>query len=371
MIPGDLASRLRILLESTVQPVAASREISRDQPGLQPGERFTAQIQNALPDGTFRALVAGRSVTLALPDSAKAGDVLELTVSSKRGDTVFARLGNPVAETTTGAPRNDVRTVLSSTAQLISQLLTGSQGEAEPLPLARSDSLLPGNAMPSAQQIAPALQQAVSQSGLFYESHLRQWAEGERPLQSILDEPQSALTRRAPASPGNTQASTARAAEAPPEAQSGPDEVLISRERSAAFAVQTPAASLQRIPEPVTPIVLQQLETLASQQASWQGQVWPGARMQWSVVDPEGGGPAPEGAGQTRIWRSRIGLQLPSLGTVEVIVSLAPGSLDMRIAAADEGSAGRLRESLAGLQNALEAAGLPPARLSVRKDVLA
>lgn len=377
MIPGDLASRLRILLENAIQPVTASREIGRDQPGLQsglqsglqPGERFTAQIQSALPDGTFRALVAGRSVTLALPDTAKTGDVLELTVTANRGETVFARLGATPADAVAANTHNDVRAVLSNTAQLISQLLTGRHGEAEPLPLGRTDSLLPATLTPTAQHIAPALQQAVNQSGLFYESHLRQWTEGARPLQSIQGEPQAALLRERPDKPALIQENTlVTERNADSDSGSDGDAVQATRERSAPYVASAGSGSLQRIPEPIAPIVLQQLETLACQQASWQGQVWPGARMQWSVVDPDGGSSSQEGGEQTRIWRSRIGLQLPHLGNIEAIISLAPGGLDLRIAAAEDDSAGRLRESLASLQNALEAAGLPPARITVRKD---
>ncbi|HDR9731995.1 TPA: flagellar hook-length control protein FliK, partial [Burkholderia aenigmatica] len=38
-----------------------------------------------------------------------------------------------------------------------------------------------------------ALAQAVSESGLFYESHLAQWLAGQRPLAALMREPQARL----------------------------------------------------------------------------------------------------------------------------------------------------------------------------------
>ena len=90
MIPTDLAARLRILTESLVNPVSPVHEISADLPELPVGQRFTARIESALPDGTFRALVAGRSLTLALPQSAKPGDALELVVTASTPRLIVA-----------------------------------------------------------------------------------------------------------------------------------------------------------------------------------------------------------------------------------------------------------------------------------------
>ncbi|EOH6282417.1 flagellar hook-length control protein FliK, partial [Burkholderia cenocepacia] len=55
---------------------------------------------------------------------------------------------------------------------------------------------------PPVAALRAALAQAVSESGLFYESHLAQWLAGQRPLAALLREPQARLaTALAPADP--------------------------------------------------------------------------------------------------------------------------------------------------------------------------
>ncbi len=99
MIPSDLAARLRLLNEAsffnTDPPVAGlqrTREIQAQLPDLVPGQRFFATLQRTLPDGTFRAVVAGQQMTLSLNTAAKAGDTLELEVSQLTPRAVFARI---------------------------------------------------------------------------------------------------------------------------------------------------------------------------------------------------------------------------------------------------------------------------------------
>ena len=81
MIPGDLAARLRLLTEASffsdeppLEPLTSVRPVPSQLPEYRAGDRFTAQIQNALTDGTFEALVDGKTVKLALPQSARPGE---------------------------------------------------------------------------------------------------------------------------------------------------------------------------------------------------------------------------------------------------------------------------------------------------------
>ena len=75
LIPVDVGLRLRTQPgETPLASVAAVQEIAADLPQL--GQTFTARIQDILPDNTYRALVAGKSVTLPLPQGAEAADLL-------------------------------------------------------------------------------------------------------------------------------------------------------------------------------------------------------------------------------------------------------------------------------------------------------
>jgi hypothetical protein len=59
-------------------------------------------------------------------------------------------------------------------------------------------------ATPGATRPACALRDAVASSGLFYESHVAEWAEGKRPLASLLLEPQMQKAARATRPAGTT-----------------------------------------------------------------------------------------------------------------------------------------------------------------------
>ena len=101
MIPPDVASSLRQILpdqqaatNAQTMPVAAAQKIADVLSNLVPGQRVLAEIQALLPNGSYRAIVAQREITLALPFSAKAGDTLELEVAENDGKVTLAFVAN-------------------------------------------------------------------------------------------------------------------------------------------------------------------------------------------------------------------------------------------------------------------------------------
>ena len=124
MIPADVASRLQVSADAAQRPVAPAQEIADKLPGLVAGQKVMAQIQSLLPNGTYRAMINQRSITLALPFSAKSGDALELQVTEANGKLALAVLSRPGAE---GAQTPGTATTLSRTGQLINNLFTGSR----------------------------------------------------------------------------------------------------------------------------------------------------------------------------------------------------------------------------------------------------
>lgn len=377
MIPSDLATRLRAFIESQVNPLAALKPVADELPRYEQGQRFTALIQNPLPDGTFRAIVAGRTLTLALPDTAKSGDVLELVVTGREGSTVAARYADD-ADIQPATPQ--ARPALSQAGQLISQLLTGRFSQADAVPLRGGEPVL---ATPphDAAEVAPQLQQAVKQSGLFFESHQAKWLAGSLPLEQLLAEPQMKLMRaltqpgskHAEQAPDQTEAPPMRAdantptTRTPASTTSAPTPTPQSPQRTeqqaAALAaaiertIPPPERESLRIPERLMPLVHQQLETLATHQAQWQGQIWPGQQMQWTVFDPEQhaqGGLDEEVAP----WSSSIRLTLPSLGGVNAHLVLSPQGLALRVEADEAATTARLLADRQSLADALNAAGI-------------
>jgi len=390
MIPADLAARLRLINEAcffnTEPPVAGlqrAREIQAQFPELVPGQRFFATLQRTLPDGSFRAVVAGQQMTLALDGSAKSGDTLELEVTQLTPRTVFARVVGGEAAGTAGA---SAQPALSQTGKLISFLLTG-----QPAPSAAS---LAGNrpllsAPPTAgSQLVPVLRQALGQSGLFYESHQAQWVLGKLDTAALLREPQGqqsapgagagagqpgtgastnaggqAATATASATPSTPAAPAAQAAAtAAARIAGGADEAAqVDSTRSAAAlragVEEAAPVRTQPIPERLMPVVHQQLDALATQQYVWQGQAWPGQPIEWVIEDPQGEG-SREGDDAEPTWNTTLRLTMPRLGGVEAQLHLTPAGVALRLRADDPATIRALDAGGAALASALEAANL-------------
>ena len=368
MIPADLAARLRLLNEASffnseppVPGLQRAREIQSQLPELVPGQRFFATLQRTLPDGTFRALVAGQQMTLALNTAAKSGDTLELEVSQVTPRAVFARIvGQEAAATVTAS----AQPALSQTGRLISFLLTG-QPAAQPASLAANQPLL---AAPPANgaQLAPLLRQALGQSGLFYESHQADWVLGRRDTASLTSEPQGQAQTRSTA-PGASQAATGQAVHqgvASPKsgAQSGQPAAAEGSERAAqargaALADEAVPVRTAPIPDRLIPIVHQQLDALATQQYVWHGQAWPGQAVEWRIEDPErDDGSAEEETAHG--WDSTLRLTLPRLGGVEAQLHLSGKQVALRLRADEADTLVALDAGAAALASALEAVDL-------------
>lgn len=230
-----------------------------------------------------------------------------------------------------------------------------------------------------AGQLAHALSQALQGSGLFYESHLREFAFGQRTLAQVRAEPQAGAGQEA-RTPGG-DAGQARGGAESSAAQSGTQtgntsagQTSAGQASSAAQAVQQAgqaaqaaqqagqaaqasthlAGSLLGLDPSTHALVRQQLETLANQAFSWQGEAWPGADLDWEVQRRE---PQENDPDQLDTWATRLKLTLPGLGEIQARLSLAGGQLIMHVVSpqgadvmADHTSLLRERLSLQGLQ---------------------
>lgn len=318
---------------------------------------------------------------------------------------------------------------LSAAARVVSTILNLP---ADAVPAVRGvvplSSQVPTLAVPA---LAATLARTVAGSGLFYESHLQQYAAGTRTLAQMVQEPQAGLSSAAgrvmtvpaaflagpdlaaggaggvpapavPASavvltgavsvlPGaDTQALVAAqqdaakpaAPDSSAEAEAGaaPDRVpqlplrtvhLETAELAAAYSrVGMPEGGLTplhgaggqeftdagsgtgSVPvpergEPVAAIhpeavalVRQQLEILALPVFRWSGEGWPGMPMDWEIREERG---EPQEQEEDRsddgdlpavsTWTTRVTLQLPRLGAVDLRLSLADTVLRMHLGA--------------------------------------
>lgn len=373
MIPTDVGIQVRNQTEPGLGPVRAVADISADLPELGPGQVFRARIQEVLPENTYRALVAGKSLTLSLQEGAKAGDTLELVVVDRTPRAIVARLAGQGAEAA-GEPYQQA--TLSRTGQLIASLLAREGETAFRASLTRGRPLLPlapASSAELAQRLPSQLAQAVATSGLFYEAHQVEWALGQRTMMSLLAEPQGQHSRAEVLAAGGQDNGTLRSAilaqlaagadtQATRPAPVSLLRALFGGEIAAATvsAEETSPAPSQSaagmIPEELRPLVQQQLEAGATQRLAWHGEIWPKQFLEWEIE--RDAAHAESAAAETAVWLTTLRLQLPRLGEVEARIRLSGQTLELVLRATDPASAADLQSAVPGLQHALAAAGL-------------
>ena len=369
MIPPDVASALRLQLPDQAkiaaqqpqnQPVAAAQQITDALSDMVPGQRILAEIQALMPNGTYRATVGQREITLALPFSAKQGDSLELEVKESDGKLTLAFVTNRTENESKARSQESASTSLSTTGKLIGQLIgetAGSGKQAAPLALNGSQPLVAK--MPEdAATLAPVLKQAVTQSGMFYEAHQARWVAGELPTEALKQEPQGkfpAIQTNATVNEQNAPKSNTLPSA---EQSNNANHVLGSR---------TEASGSNPVPRELIPMVQQQLDGLANQNFAWQGQVWPGQQMRWEIGEDRDNSRSP-GDNDAQQWQTRLKLSLPKLGDIDVALNLrAGGEVGLTVTADSSASETRLRSEIQQLRKQFEAAGLNLTELQVQR----
>lgn len=208
---------------------------------------------------------------------------------------------------------------------------------------------------PSARALGQALRQALQTSGLFYESHLTDMVFGRTNPSTLRNEPQANLTKDTAAQ--NAATSRARA-EAPAASRAGGGADAPSGTGSS--PTPAPGTPVAGIHQDLTVMVRQQLDVLANQNLTWQGEAWPGTPMEWEVErDPYGGDPD----SATPTWATRLKLDLPRLGLVDARLNLAGDQIVLQLVAPL--AAGEINDASDQLRSRLLAAGLTLSNLAV------
>lgn len=313
------------------------------------GSKVPVSVLSRLGDGSFMVRVADMAVRMQLPPGTQPGAELSMKVlaaspqptfqlgdatlhaaPAPSGASTAASLAAAVAAATTPLRHTggqDAAADLSPAARLLSQVLHSAAGEhaagartqggaavTSPTPL------LPQGA-PDATQLAGKLAQAIAHSGLFYESHLADWAEGKRSLNELAQEPQA---------------------------------------RNVPGTAATDPASAR--------MINLQLASHEQGQVLWQGQLAPGQPFEWQVrrqKNREQDGQAGGEDGLEPGWESGLRLRFAALGEIEASVSLHGSRLRIALHAATD-SAAALRAGAPRLQEALAAAGTELAALHIQ-----
>ena len=352
MSPLDALTRILILSRGLDTTFTATTDAKLPQ--VQIGQAVNAKVQEALGGGNFRVSIENQPLQMNLPQGTKAGDSLPMVLVSRDPRLTF-RLDLPQQ---TPPPAS-----LSQTGRMISQLLPDASRPNPPV--TQGNPVLPAAPI-DAKVLAQSLKEALSGSGLFYESHLAQWTSGARPLESIRAEPQNRM--QTAFSPVAASAETALPAQ--PSVAGPVDKVTIETASppvaDSGKSSSPPSGGQIAIHHDALPIVRQQLETMETHQFFWNGQVWPGQDMQWQVKeDGEGPGASPDTPDR---WQSMIRIRLPALGEVEANLSLAGKGVRISMKVDSESTAERLKTGNRKFLESLDASGIPLLSMTVKRN---
>lgn len=328
------------------------------------GQSLQADVLARLSDGSALVRVAGHAARMPLPSGVPAGSQLAMTLVAIAPRPAFQLDGagmpqpllypeavpdgpespsapvrafqaasvstsqHPAGNTPAGpAPDGSVLRLSDTARALAGVLATAIKNPNQHSSIVATAPLLPG---PEAQpaQVATALMKAIDTSGLFYEAHVAEWAQGKRALSELLHEPQM------------------QRAQVVPEPAA----------RQAPAGMDPSTAQLVNL----------QLATQEHASIVWQGQLWPGQHMEWEVRKEESGQPEGGQDDADASWRSGLRVRFPLLGDIAGSVLLEGGRLHIQILAGSEESGALLRRHAPTLGLALEAAGSPLSSLDIR-----
>jgi hypothetical protein len=349
-----------LTLRSSVDVAVTTGREDRQAPPPQarwaPGDQMSARVEAALPGGRFHVRVDDLLLEMNLPDGFKAGDRIELQFVSAQPRPSFILNSEP--ETA----RAQVQ--LSGAGRALGEILKSVEPEkqAQAATVKAAAPLLPSPST-EAPKLAEALSKALSTSGVFYESHQSQWVQGQRPIQDLLSEPQGKLSPALRGDvPGRPTAADSTAADKLDAKSLSVSGNVSSAEASAS---DRSAASPTPVHPDALPQVRSQLHALETQQLVWQGQLWPGQDMEWTIRDPgEESGPA----GEVSPWFTQLRLRLPQLGVLTADLALVDQALRVRLTAGSAESQAQMNAAHSSLANALAAAGIDLISFKVTGD---
>lgn len=367
MLARDQLSLTPVARTAAVLPVGDPRQqaFQRALAG-QLGQSLQAEVLSKLSDGSYVVRVADLAARMPLPQNVQVGSQVPLTLvalnprptfqlATAQGGQAFAEAGPPLPEGASpqASPlaflEGKEAAALTRAAALLAnsqaQTAMGAGGEAgagaslskagkalgdviaaalaSDTPQTAAVGRTPLMNAPSLDtgKIAASLQQGMEKSGLFYESHVAEWAQGTRARAELAAEPQ-ARGMAPPSDPATAQ------------------------------------------------LINLQLNAHEQARVAWQGQLWPGQDMHWKIErDAPDGGHAGRGDGDgdgagAGHWQSSLTLRFGQLGEVAAKVVLSGGQLHIRLDA--PAAARTLLEAGRGrLADALDAAGAPLNTLAI------
>lgn len=321
---------LQLFAKSSNMPKVEAEQQSASQLQLAPGQQVQAEVVAKLPNHLFLARIAGELFKMELPLNVQPGETMHMTFVSAEPRITFE-----MARADSGHPPVNISTTGKWLSSLINNVLARESGGSQSTP-----QILDGPPKDTAF-FAARLKDTLTLGGLFYESHLAEWARGDRKISQLLLEPQGKLSPRlANENPGAMQEGNEGSSILPGITA---EEVTASK----------PAAGLIADPQTLS-IIKDQLTTLNSGMVIWNGQAWPGQRVEISVQEREAGGSDPH----EKAWETSLRLHLPVLGEISATLRLSAAGLNVDLQTNDTKTATILREGVPVLKERVDGAGI-------------
>lgn len=341
MISTDVLNSLKALA-LTQKPLVTAMPATGATAAFEPGQKFQATVLAQLAPGIFKIQVADQMLQLQLPSSIRSGDKITLQVVS-----LLPRLTFNMSVSANPLSTSDQ---LSSTARLLSSLTQQPLEKSFVRPTNSAPLWAGATQFPDTAELAGKLHSALSQSGLFYESHQAQWLAGSRNTAQLLQEPQNLPAEMVKAAMGQNE-----------QALRTNTTVTLN---SATVSASNERISIPGIPDHLQPLIQQQLNALETRQVQWQGQVWPNQEMNWKIQEE----PSRSASGEEgRQWSTQIHLDLPNLGEVSATLRFDSGGLSVTLDADQSATRLKLGAASSTLVSGLSDRGISIASALVTK----
>jgi len=378
MLPANLLNALKAYALEQKLPLPAVDEAAPKMAQFELGKKFEGIVQAQVSSGVFNVRIAQQLVQMQFPPSVRSGDKVTLQVIATQPRLTFSMVNsaNPLS-----TPEQ-----LGSAAKLLSSMSQQAPEKAY-VRAAQSAPLWEKPQPTETKQLFGLLREALSNSGLFYESHQAQWLEGTRSTAQLLHEPQNMTPEQVKAAMvGVADGKAVAAGEATGKAaMAGVAEgkAVVAGEATGKIAMMgdtanqsvttnntananvsnQPNTTLMQedkalIPEHLQPLVQQQLNALETRQMVWQGNIWPEQPMQWEVHEQPSQSQSP-GAEEQRQWVTQLHLDMPNLGEVAATLRFNSAGLSLTLNAATLETRAMLGNASTQLVAALSDVGIP------------
>ncbi|WP_297486457.1 flagellar hook-length control protein FliK [Ferrovum sp.] len=377
MLPADLLSALQAYaLNRDPLPSGASPAPSAPSPSLastlQLGQQVQGTVLAEISSGLYTVRVNTQVIQLPLPMSLPAGAGITLQVLTLQPRLTFGVVN------ASSTPEAGTTAQLGTTARMLSDLMQAPQqsqvqGSLSRVPLAASSGTLDPVAL------AQSLQQALTASGLFYESHQGQWVSGQQSTAQLRAEPQNQpqavlLSGHSGPMSGNGVAgavpSSELAAGTPALRQAlvrplpGNGGTVSGTDTAGAILS---SAVTPGVPAHLQALVQQQLGILESGRVLWQGMLTPQQALKWQIWPESSSRSAQDQT--TSTWHTEVHLGLPVLGAVTAHLTLDSRGVKVRLGTLSASTRATLTQHGPDLVASLQARGLEVTNLSVVTSV--